>query len=91
LTSFERRARIKKMVELKHRQQWRRANRLTGLATMRPQSRPLASVVKYQKETKEFRRTVGKRRRTPEAGRAMIATTYARKSTDQAIADEEIR
>jgi hypothetical protein len=34
---------------------------------------------------------VGRRRRRPEPGRAIMATTYAPKNTNQAIADEEIR
>jgi hypothetical protein len=61
---------------------------------MRPQSRPLILLHPSSntgRERKDSDVAVGERRRTPEAGRAMIVAIYARESTDQAIADQEIR
>ena len=82
------------MAELKHQRQQRTANRPARLATMRPQSRPLI-LLHPSSNTGRGRRNsdvaVGGRRRTAEAARAMIVATYARESTDQAIADQEIR
>jgi hypothetical protein len=78
------------MADLKHQQE----PQPTRLATMRPQSRPLI-LLHPSSNTGRGRRNsdvaVGERRRTPEAARAMIIATYARESTDQAIANKEIR
>jgi hypothetical protein len=79
------------MVELKHRQQWRRRIGSPGWRRCDHNRVLLHPSSNTRRRRKNSDGPVGKRRRTPEAGRAMIATTYARKSTDQAIADEEIR